>query len=607
MRNVNKLYKIIRLNWKRMVEFELLYRFLSVIIFAPVLILMFNISMKVSGYKYITVENIDGYLKSPVTIVMVILLILMVTFFTLMEISANIYIIDQSYQKNVTNIKDVMLFSLGNALRAFSIRNIFLAIMLMSATLFLNTGIKSGYLSTVSVPGFFMAYITANKCLKWLLYGFMVLSAFFFIRWIYVFQYFTLEKCPVVTACKKSNNLNKGHKLKDFIIILLLELLCMVAFALVTAFIVLISAGIYKFFSSYEIVYYVLISAIIALTTMLGVVFLALSMPMLYSCISVMFYRHKVEIGEQIQHCKKSKQKFDVLKKKKIKRLEYIIFWTLLAVCTVYAYMAVTGKVSLNVEYLKTMEVTAHRGASAKYPENSMSAFEGAVKLGADWIELDVQQTKDGEIIVMHDSNLKRTTGKNKNIWKVNYEDIENLDCGKWFSGDFAGEKIPLLKEVVEYAKDKDIKLNIELKPTGHEKDFEKAVIDIVNEYRYKNKCVITSQNYKSLKNVKKYDEDIVTVYVMGVAYGNIVKLTAADNFSIKSYYATEDLIKRVHNAGKQLYVWTVNSESSINKMIGLNVDNIITDNISLAKKCIYRKRTGSRAVQLFDKLLLKE
>ncbi|MBD5137480.1 MAG: glycerophosphodiester phosphodiesterase [Lachnospiraceae bacterium] len=607
MRNVNKLFKIIRLNWRCMVEFELLYRFFSVLIFAPILLIMFNISMTISGYKYITVDNVNGYIKSPITIIMVIMLVLTVTFFALMEISANIYIIDQSYQRNITNIKDVLIFSLRNAIRAFSIRNIFLAIMVMATTLFLNTGITSGYISTVSVPGFFTAFITANKYLKRILYATMILSAFFFIKWIYVFQYFTLEKCSFVTACKKSNNLNKGHKLKDFVTILLMEMLCTAVFAAVTALVVLIFAGIYKFFSSYEIVYYMMLSAVIVVTTMLGVLFLALSMPMLFACISVMFYRHKVETGERIQHCMKSKYRVDIIKKKKIKRLEHIIFWVSLAVCTVYVYMAAAGNISLNVEYLKSMEITAHRGASAKYPENSMSAFEGAVELGADWIELDVQQTKDGEIIVMHDSNFKRTTGKNCNVWKMKYEDVENLDCGKWFSKDYKGERVPLLKDVVEYAKAEGIKLNIELKPTGHEKDFEKAVIDIVNEYEYKNRCVITSQNYKALKNVKKYDEEITTVYVMGVAYGNILKLTAADNFSIKYYYATDELIKRVHNAGKELYVWTVNSESSINKMIDLNVDNIITDNISLAKKCIYRKKAGNKAVKYFDKLLLKE
>lgn len=607
MRNVSKLFKLIRLNWKRMVELELLYRFLSVIIFAPVLLLMFNISMKISGYKYITVDNVNGYVKSPVTIIMVLMIVLMVTFFALIEISANIYIIDQSYQRNVTNIKDVLLFSLSNAIRAFSIRNVFLAIMVMAATLFLNTGITSGYMSTVSVPGFFTAFIEANKYLKWVLYGLMVLMAFFFIRWIYVFQYFTLERCSFVTACKKSNNLNKRHKFKDFIIITLLELLCMAVFVAATGLVVLVSAGIYKFFSSYETIYYIMFSAIVVVTTMLGVLFLALSMPMLYASISVMFYRHKVEVGEKIVHCKKSKYQADIIKKNKIKKLEYIVFWVSLAVCTVYVYLAATGKISLNVEYLKTMEVTAHRGASAQYPENSMSAFEGAVELGADWIELDVQQTKDGEIVVMHDSNLKRTTGKNDNVWNMTYEDIQKLDCGKLFSKDYKGERIPTLMEVVEFAKDEGIKLNIELKPTGHEKDFEKSVIDIVNEYEYRNKCVITSQNYKTLKNVKKYDEDITTVYVMGVAYGNIIKLTAADYFSIKYYYATDELIKRVHNAGKQLYVWTVNSETQINKMIDLNVDNIITDNVKLTKKCIYRKKAGNKAIKYFDKLLLKE
>lgn len=605
--NVNRLFRILKLNWKRMAEFELMYKVLSVMIFTPVLVVMFNASMKISGYKYITIDNVYRYLKKPTTIVMLVLIILMVTFFTLMEISANIYIIDQSYQRNITNIKDVLLFSLKNAIRAFSIRNIFLAIMMMAATLFLNTAVTSGYIGFISVPGFITAFISANKYFRWVLYGIGAVLILLFTRWIYAFQYFTLEKCSFIKACKKSSNLNKGNKLKDCVVIILLELLCSIAFILAVVPIVILFAGIYKVFSSYEIIYYVLLSAVIVIITILGVLFIALSMPVLYTCISILYYRHKVEKAEEIVHCKKSVYQFDLNKKKKIKRLEYIVFWVALAVCTVYVHMAASGKINFNVEYLKTMEVTAHRGASVKYPENSMSAFEGAVELGADWIELDVQQTGDGKIIVMHDTNLKRTTGKNKNIWDMDYDDIAKLECGKWFSKDFKGEKIPLLEEVVEYAKDKGIKLNIELKPTGHEEDFEKTVIDIVDEYGYKSKCVITSQNYTTLKRVKKYDEEVTTVYVMGVAYGNIVKLKAADNFSVKSYYADEELVRRVHNAGKQLYVWTVNTEAGINKMIDLKVDNIITDNINLAKKCIYRKKAGGKLVRFFDKLLLNE
>ena len=94
--------------------------------------------------------------------------------------------------------------------------------------------------------------------------------------------------------------------------------------------------------------------------------------------------------------------------------------------------------------------------------------------MGADWIELDVQQSKDGQIFVMHDANFMRTAGIDCNTWELTYNKISRLDAGSFFDIKFNGEKIPLLTETIAFAKDNHIKLNIELKPTGHEEKFEK-------------------------------------------------------------------------------------------------------------------------------------
>ena len=270
---------------------------------------------------------------------------------------------------------------------------------------------------------------------------------------------------------------------------------------------------------------------------------------------------------------------------------------------TIFTYCILNGKYNFNIEYIRTMEVTAHRGASALYPENTMAAFRGAKELGADWIELDVQQTKDKKLIVLHDTNLKRTTGLNKNTWEATYEEIQKLDAGSFFSQEFKGEKIPTLEEVIEFAKENNIKLNIELKPTGFESDFEKSVVDVINKYDFAQNCVITSQVYKVLKNVKEYNKDVKTVYVMSLAYGNITKLLVADHFSIEASSVNKSLVKRVHNAGKELYVWTVNTEENMQKMINLKVDNIITDNITLAKDTITKSKT-SNIIQEYIKLI---
>ena len=116
---------------------------------------------------------------------------------------------------------------------------------------------------------------------------------------------------------------------------------------------------------------------------------------------------------------------------------------------------------------------------------------------------------------------------------------------------------------------------------------FEKQVIDLINEYHFSERCVVTSQVHDVLKNVKQYDPSIKTVYVMSLAVGNITDIEYTDAFSVEASNINESLVKKVHNSGKEIYAWTVNKESSINHMIDMGVDNIITDNIELAKELV--------------------
>ena len=129
------------------------------------------------------------------------------------------------------------------------------------------------------------------------------------------------------------------------------------------------------------------------------------------------------------------------------------------------------------------MEVTAHRGASRFFPENTMAAFQGALEAGADWIELDVHESKDGQIFVMHDKSFKRTTGVNALAWTLTYDEIAELDAGSFFSKNFEGERIPLLSEAIEFAIENDIRLNIEIKPSSGEPDLEERLVDLILDY----------------------------------------------------------------------------------------------------------------------------
>ncbi len=240
--------------------------------------------------------------------------------------------------------------------------------------------------------------------------------------------------------------------------------------------------------------------------------------------------------------------------------------------------------------FRNNIEITAHRGASSVYPENTFSAFKEAKELGADWIELDVQQTKDKKLIIMHDANLLRVAGIDQNIWESNYDEISAVDVGAFFSGKYINEKIPLLEDVIKYAKKEKIKLNIELKPTGNEVDLEKSVINLLKKYNYTKKCVIASFSYDVIKKVKELDKSITTTYISFEAIDKIDDYKDADAFSIYSGVITKDLVDKIHKSQKKINAWTPDTKEEIKNMVDLKVDNIITDDVELAKEVLGRK-----------------
>ncbi len=592
MKNIKKILEILMYNYKTLINFELIYKAISTIIFIPLFLGLFNLTMKITGYSYLTFENIFSFILNPITILMLLLLIIIMTFYSLIDISSIIIILDSSYQKEKIKVKEAFITSIKKVKKVFNHKNILIAFLVLFMIPFLNLGVSSNFISTIKIPEFIMDYIINNKLLFSLYIILVILLCFLLFRWIYSLHYFILEDKNFKEARRKSISLSKKNKFKDFLVIIVTQIcisLLYLIFVLIGIFLIIIFN---KLFGN-NLLGNLSITIIWIFIAISFVIFTLLGTPTSYASISILYYNHKEQIKEKIEHIKINHN--EIKKQSKLFNVFKVLIIIITILCGMtFTYYLYTGKYKFNIEYVRTMEVTAHRGASVLYPENTMAAFKGAKDLGADWIELDVQQTKDKKLVILHDTNLKRTTGVDKNTWEATYDEIKELDAGSFFSKDFKGEKIPLLEEIVEYAKDNNIKLNIELKPTGKETDFEKSVVDVINKYDFADMCVITSQVYEVLENVKKYDKNVETVYVMSLAYGNITNLKAADNFSIEASSVNNKLVKKVHNAGKELYVWTVNNKENMQKMIKLNVDNIITDNITLAKDTIVKSKTSN-------------
>ena len=256
----------------------------------------------------------------------------------------------------------------------------------------------------------------------------------------------------------------------------------------------------------------------------------------------------------------------------------------------------------LNTNYGTPM-IMAHRGFSASAPENTLPAFQMCIDGGFTAAELDVQMTADGTVIVLHDDNLKRTAGLNKNVWEVTYDEIKDLDNGSFFSKEFAGTKIPTLDEAIKLAGSGKNKLflNIEIKRNGHDDGIIEKVVDIIVRNDYLDSCDVTSQDYSTLEEVREVNPAVLTAYTSAVGIGSIESLEAADIISIQQTFATYENVERIHGAGKRVFVWTVNEEDTMKDLVSLNVDAILTNDPVLCKKVL--DQCGSDIMNVIQRL----
>lgn len=590
-------------NWRTAAVFEVFYKLAAVVILIPLLFGSFALAMRWSGHSYLSHENVLAFLRAPVTLTASAVNAVAVGVYLTVDISAVIFLLDQSAQGRRTAPAQVLRFAASNTARALRLKNILLIPVTLAVVPFFNLALLTGFAAAVSVPAPILDYLERKPAIPLTAAAVVLVLTALGTRWMYTVFYFTLEGCSFRDARKRCARLGRGRHVRDFAIMLIVQL----AFSALAVILLLagtgIAGGIGAFLSritgpewtgSYAV--WLAIVLLLALTA-------ALAVPVGFGHAGVLYFRSKARAGERILHAPEPEARQQPDRSRWGRLLKGVGAAVIVAGSLSIFFLISAGKLNPDVEYLHTTQITAHRGACAFFPENTMAAFSGALDLGADWIELDVQQSRDGQLVVAHDANLKRTTGVNAYVWDLTYAQIAALDAGAGFGEAFAGERIPLLSEVLAFAKENEIQLNIELKPTGHETDMERAVVDAIHEAELADRCVVTSQSYQVLENVKAYDETITTVYVMRFVYGNIGALSAADHFSVDAVSVTRSLVSRVHSAGKQLYVWTVNTRKSIEKMIGLNVDNIITDDVDLAKQCVFESRYSEMLDEYIDLL----
>ncbi|MFE5024128.1 glycerophosphodiester phosphodiesterase [Streptomyces sp. NPDC056656] len=252
--------------------------------------------------------------------------------------------------------------------------------------------------------------------------------------------------------------------------------------------------------------------------------------------------------------------------------------------------------------------VVAHRGASGYAPENTLKAIDKADRLGFDWVENDVQRTKDGRLVVIHDTNLARTTNVEQvfpgrapyNVRDFTAAEIAKLDAGAWKGAEFTGARVPTLTQYLDRIDHNHQKLLMEIKAPELYPGIEKDILRVLgkegwlNRDHVRNRLVIQSFSADSVRTVHKRRPDITTGFLGTPATGDLPRYAQfADRINPSSgtisagYVAAVHAFRGPHGKRLKLFTWTVNDAATARRVAGLGVNGIISNFPDVVRKAV--------------------
>jgi len=241
---------------------------------------------------------------------------------------------------------------------------------------------------------------------------------------------------------------------------------------------------------------------------------------------------------------------------------------------------------------MRNVSIHAHRGVATDAPENTLAAVRAAIAAGADYLETDIQMSRDGVLVVAHDSDFSRLGGVAKKVWELSYDEIRAIPLGaRNTAPEFRNEVTPTLDQLLMETKGR-IKLNLELKYYGdHQPDLARKVVEVVRAHDMLDQVVIQCLEYEPLLEVRKLAPEVPVGYLLSFNARRPARLDV--NFlSVEKNRLDRRFVRQSHQRGQQIYAWTVNTAEDIRHQIDLDIDGVITDQSALARKTLDEMRS---------------
>ncbi len=593
----------LRVAWKDLCVTDILYKVIAFVLLTPLVGLLYRVLLGLSGRTVLADEDILQFLLGPVGWVSLILLGAISITIIALEMAA-LMVIAMGAQKNLRiRARTALLFAAPqsadtvNVAVRIVVRVLLIALPFLAAGglvfLWLLTEFDINYYLQKKPPIFWGAAALIGTIL--LLMALVLLRVT--ISWIFALPLVLFEDVPPRDALRTSRERATGHRPKIAAIIVAWLITVSLLSSLATGLVGLLGRLIIPR-ATHSIPWLILsVGGMLLLLLAVNLATTLLSNTT-FAVVLTNLYRRIADPGEI------DVQKLIPAATPRTAVVLHMSRWKIAsAALTAATVAAVIGGVALRSFRLKDHStITAHRGASAAAPENTLASVQRAIDDGTDWVEIDVQESKDGVVMVVHDSDLKKLGGANLKIWEATAAELQQIDIGSSFSPDFSDQRVPTLEDVLELCKGKT-RLNIELKYYGHDQQLEQRVVDLVEAHDMQDDIVIMSLKYDGVIKTKKLRPNWKVGLLTAVAFGDLTTRDQADFLAVNRDLATRRFIRSAHRANKEVFVWTVNTPIGISAMAGRGVDSIITDKPKLARTVLEQRKGLSSAERLLIEL----
>lgn len=524
---------------------------------------IFKLILMSAGLDNFTAHNIIYILSEPLSLLLLFIFVAILSGLTLLEFSVLTLMVYSSYKNVRIKWRDNLKKGIAKWKNFRPKQLLFFAIYFLLMIPMSNLGLSSAFSEKFFIPKFITEELLKMKSGTIAYIVFLVVCGYINMRMIYTIPLTVINDQLFSTNMMKSFEMTKKGKIKLMFMWFRLE----VALVIVGGLLLWINTGIFEFLdpSGNDIIYN---NAFYTISRIIIFFFIIISKLIIISSIV------KIIIDRGEEFCFNAVPRVDneIKKRKKLAATASVIM------IIIFGHM---GYQMFSTEMNKNVLIIAHRGYIEMGVENSIEALNGAAEAGANYVELDIQLTKDNKFVVMHDFNLKRLAGVNKKVKDLTFDEIKKLTIRQ---GDFESH-ISSFEEFVNRAKELDIKLLVELKPHGGEPDnYAELFINEMKRLKVEKTYKTMSGNIDIMEEIESLDPEIETGHIIALQFGDFSDENV-DFFVLEDFSFNDFLSADAKKKGKDIFIWTINDSETIIKYLHKDVAGIITDYPDLVKE----------------------